>query len=460
MPAIEEYHDLERYQDVLGQLPILQSYTQAVYFFPKPFDVPREQIVRDIHQAITKVRKEVPWASARVINVGKEHGDSGIYRVVACSTPQPPLITVDLSDDFPQYSLIQERKAPLSLIRDGRLLTTILGFPYKIDVDSDEEPAYCLRLQVNFIKDGVLLGFSLFHTIADAQGLLVIINMLSMAMRGEDFPKSTIEAANRDRRGAIPLLGTDEPLLDHSSQIRSPVTVQNPLAASRSSRQARNHIFRFVPAALAAIKELASQKEGFDQAVPFISTDDALCAFYWQRLTRARRHRFPSETPSRFTRQMDGRQLIGLPPEYTGVVSHTAICTLSFETLTNAPISTVASALRRALNNANTPYHLRSIATLIASTVDKSTITYTGNFDPNTDVGSSSWRRFDNPFPEFGSLGRPEFLRRPPTLPFPGSIVLYPSPDGSCDANACLTDEDFAALNTDDEWNEFVEYIG
>lgn len=484
---MEKYQNLDRYQDFLGQLPLLQSYTQGIYFFPQRPEVTRDEIVSSLENAITKVRKAIPWMGARVVNEGKGPGSSGHYRAVPCPAPQLPLFVLDVSEEFPEYSVFQQHKASLSLLPNARRLTTVPGFPHKVDVQPDQEVAYSTLLQVNFVRGGVLLSINTQHNLADAGGFFLLIKAVAMAMRGEEFPVSLIAAANRDRRNAVPLLGPGEPLLDHSNQIRPPVTAKDPVA---STAKARNHVFHFSPAALAAIKEMASTHEGAQAdvkvkdgsqnggappAVRFISTDDAICAFYWKHLTRARgygdQHNQGSQKKTRFTRQMDGRRVMGLPADYTGVMSHTAICTLdAHEVASGWPLRDVAAALRGALDAASTAYHLRSIATLVAGTADRSTITYTGAFDPGLDVGSSSWRSFGSAggvgggggaFPDFGPLlGRPEFLRRPPTLPFPGTVMLFPSADGGCDANACLTEGEFAALAADAEWNEHVEYVG
>lgn len=57
-------------------------------------------------------------------------------------------------------------------------------------------------------------------------------------------------------------------------------------------------------------------------------------------------------------------------------------------------------------------------------------------------------------------LGRPEFMRRPPMLLFPGTVMLLPTADGGCDVNACLNEEEFAALGAEPECNEFAESVG
>ncbi|KLU92893.1 hypothetical protein MAPG_11845 [Magnaporthiopsis poae ATCC 64411] len=102
------------------------------------------------------------------------------------------------------------------------------------------------------------------------------------------------------------------------------------------------------------------------------------------------------------------------------------------------------------------------MATNVAGTADRSAITYTGDFNPDRDVGSSSTRWFQkSAFPDFGPLlGIPEFYRRPPSLPFPSTVLFFPSTEGNCDADVCVTDEDFETLMADPEWTKYAEHIG
>ncbi|KAI1160767.1 transferase family-domain-containing protein [Nemania serpens] len=462
MKGEDEYQDLDRYQDVLGQLPMLQAYSHILYFFPAPPEVPKEQIIRDLEKAITKVRKMVPWMGARVINVGKQPGNSGLYRPIKCPLPEKAIDVVEASgtSGVVTYKLIGERKAPLALI-DTDLLTPVVGYPNKYD-DSDEHPAHVVRLQATFIPGGVIVCFALEHNMGDAGGHFGFVKLIAIAMCGEEFPADLLAQANYDRRRAVPLLEEHEPMLDHSHHRRPAITSSTPLAPA-SSKYARYHVFRFTAAAMAGLKELASQPEGFNKGVAFISTDDAVCAFCWQRLILARfkRGRFPAETQSRFGRQIDGRPALGLPPNYMGDVAHTVSAWMTFGALASAPLATIASCLRARLNETHDLYHIRSFATFIAQEPDKSTITYAGKFNPDVDVGCSSIRGLRGVFPEFGVLGRPEFIRRPPSVPFPSTLVLFPgTPEGDCDAVLCLTDADFETLMADEEWRNAVEYIG
>ncbi|KAL8382496.1 hypothetical protein RB595_006326 [Gaeumannomyces hyphopodioides] len=466
-----DYNDLDRYQDELGQLPQIQSYSQALYYFPHQQDVSRDAIVEKITRAVAQIRAKVPWMGARVICVGKGEGSSGHYRVIPVAPPEPAIDITDLTDASPSYAEIRERKAPLSMIvANAKRVSPVPGYPHRFEVDRDDDPAHCVRLQVSFVRGGVLLSFSIMHTMADAGGMFAYINMVAMGMRGEAIPASLLACVNMDRRGAVPLLTGKDPKepapLDHSHHLRKPLTPWDPLVPRQA---ARNHVFRFTATAMAAIKDLtgAPGAEGWDPAVAFISTDDALSAFCWQRFILARTRRrggfaLPADTRSQFTRQMDGRRLVGLPTDYAAVVSHTARVTLTFAEVATGPLAAVACALRVALNAANTAQHLRSMATFVAGTADRSAITYAGDFDPDRDVGTSSTRSLEKKaFPDFGPLlGTPEFYRRPPSMPFPATVVFLPSTEGGCDADACVTDEDFETLMADPEWTKYVEHIG
>ncbi|KAI1314100.1 transferase family-domain-containing protein [Xylaria venustula] len=453
---MDDYQNLDRFQDVLGQLPMLQTYTQITYFFPRPHEIPSEKIIHDLSNAVTTLRKAVPWMGSRIVNIGKGPGTSGEYKLVKCSPPNPAVDIRNLEGVAPAYEDFRKRKAPVSMI-ESKLLAPVAGFPVPFE-DSDDSPAHAVRVQANFIQGGLLVTFAIQHNVADAGGFSGLINIVATAMRGEAIPSELLEVANRDRRNALVLLGDDEPMLDHSQHLRPPLTAQEPLA---SPGAASYHVFRFTVAKMALIKQMASRREGFDPAVPYISTDDAICAFYWKHWTRVRSRRHGPDTVSRFGRQIDGRRLAGLPPTYMGAMAYTVTCSMTFGEIIEAPLSTAASRLRKCLRQTSTLYHLRSFATFVAREPDKSKITYAGKFNPDVDIGSSSVLSYTGLFPAFGYLGRPEFIRRPPSVPFAGSLVMWPgNPAGDCDAIACLTGSDLEALRADVEWKSLVEHIG
>src|SRR6476620_6077032 len=46
-----DWQDLDRYQDVLGQLPMLQVYAHILYLFPLSENVPHEAVLNDLAEA-------------------------------------------------------------------------------------------------------------------------------------------------------------------------------------------------------------------------------------------------------------------------------------------------------------------------------------------------------------------------------------------------------------------------
>lgn len=460
-----EYQDLDRYQDILGQLPMLQVYSHILYVFPALDDFAQQSLVTQLEAAITKVRDHVPWMGARVVNVGKGPGNSGTYRVIACSKPSKAIDVRDVRDAAPTYAEFESRKGALSMI-DAKLLTPVSAFPARFE-DSDADPAYTVRLQASYIKGGVILDFCMHHNMADAGGHFGFVKLIAMAMRGEDFPPDLLRDANLDRRGLVPLLGPEESMLDHSHHKRPPITEAAPVTGDGGPQKptpARHHIFRFSVATMDKLKELARpDAANGDGDVAFISTDDALCAFIWQRVAAARTKAqgIAPETSSRFARAIDGRGALGIPRNYMGDVIHNVTAFLTFGELLVRPLSSVAAHLRRRLNECNTSYHVRSFATFLAGEQDKSTITYGGDFNPKSDLGCSSIRARKDLFPAFGDLGKPILIRRPPPPPFQGLLVLFPAnEENDCDAMLCVADTVFDALMADPEWAEAVEYIG
>ncbi|KAH8689528.1 trichothecene biosynthesis acetyltransferase [Talaromyces proteolyticus] len=453
----KEWQDLNRYQDVFGQLPMLQAYSHIILTFSMPQNVSQEEIIKDIENAMRKVEEKVPWMAAQIVNVGKAPGYSGVNKYAPCPPAERPVVVKDVSDAFPTYAEVKRLKAPINML-DSAFLSPCSSFPQPFH-GSEEDPARVIRLQVSFINGGIFLNFVLHHATGDAGGHFWLARMIAMAMRGEEFPESFLEEANRDRRKLFPLLGPDEPMLDHSHLLRPPITADNPIVTPTTTTW---HFFRLTAAKMAKLKDLASQKEGFEPGVPYITTDDAISAFCWQRFITARLPRLDLNTVAKFSRTIDGRKSLGISSNYLGDVIHNVQTHVSVKDLTEKPLSTIASRMRKRLNEVSNAYHVRSFASFIMSQPDKSTITYGGRVNTETDIGSSSVRAAELYF-DFGKLGRPDFVRRPclKGVSCPGLLAFLPqNPDGDCDFIAALTEADVAVLNKDPVWTSYVEYIG
>lgn len=466
--------DTERYRDVLGQLPFLKSYTHLLLCFSILDDKDRELIVSSLEDGILKIKSTLPWLGYRVINDGKSS------RLAVCPEFAPPnssLQVRDRSNECPSFSEIVKAKGPFSML-DGSLIAPVVAFPQSYE-ESDLKPAPVISFQANFVNGGLLLDFAAQHNTMDMSGMCQCLHLLAAAMRGDEFSALELEQGNRDRRHLVPLLRPEEPLLDHSHMIRRP----NPLLSSGvPPRPSQNgiinqpvwnwHTFRFSASSLRALKELASQytaspDSDSNQTVAFISTNDALCAFWWQRLSFIRLARSDNtgplkpDQPSMFSRAIDGRTALNIPPEYIGQMIHTCPTKLPIGEVATRPLGYVAAELRRSLKTYNTTQMVRSFATLIARAEDRSAITFMATYDPNTDVGCSSWAHADVYSKEFGKiLGKPALVRRPRFDPLKGVVYLLPKNlDGDIDVITCLTQEDLEGLVSDVKFKKHTERI-
>ena len=454
--------DFPHIQDEVGQLPFLKSYQHMLLCFPVAEKVSRDSLVDSLHDAALKLTTTFPWLAGRIVNEGSGPGNSGRFKLVKCEKFAPPNTIMrikDCSDSCPPYEEISRARGPITMF-DSHVLAPYRAFPEGYQ-DSEDDPAPAALFQANFIKGGLLLNLAVQHNLIDGGGLFQLLKLLATAMRGEEFPEKAVQQGNRDRRKIIPLLGEDEKMLDFS-HLRLPPPSQRPPPRDGPRPPAPWCYFR-VPAEKAKeIKALATKPELFDPAVKYISSNDALSAFSWKRITEIRQRRKPMpDATSKFCRAMDARKAMGVPTEYMGHMVHMATTWLTFKELEEKPLAYIASALRKSVNEVNNEYSLRSFVTLIANEPDKSTIGYGGTFNPDTDVGSSSLSHSDIYGSDFGLLGKPELIRRANFSPLESDVYFWPqTANGDFDLLLNFTEADIEALKHDEEWTSYVNTIG
>ncbi|EAW07078.1 putative trichothecene biosynthesis acetyltransferase [Aspergillus clavatus NRRL 1] len=437
--------------------------------FPAPRDYSGKSGLDDWHDSIlssfmaaaNQLTTAFPWLAGRVID------DSGVFRVVAYEPssifPNSIIRFKDCRSIAPPYDEIVSARGPIRLL-DGKVLAPRTAFPESYQ-ESDEEPAPVLVFQVNLVEGGILVDCAAQHNIIDMTGIEQCFVLLATAMRGEAFPLHAIEQGNRDRRSIVPLLRDGKPRLDHS-QFKRTVSSErpDPTVLGQGSGYFWRY-YRFSRSQLAQLKEQA--QEGFgglppDSQVPYISTNDALSAFCWKRIGTVRLRRGGATTATtKFCRAVNARPAMGVPREYMGDLVIIATSRFALGELAQAPLAVVTAALRKDLQVSNNEYYIRSFATLIANEPDRSIISYGGNFNPETDIGSSSWADVQLYRVEFGPLGKPALVRRPNFAPLKSDIYFMPRTEaGDIDALLCMTEEDFVGLDKDPEWKLYSQYIG
>ena len=257
----------------------------------------------------------------------------------------------------------------------------------------------------------------------------------------------------------IPLLGPDEPSQDHSRLRTSPSESHKPDDAPISWAY-----FHFPASKLALLKATASKTPGDDPLVPWISTNDALAAFIWQRISAVRltRRKKPDDTTT-FQRAVNIRRCFKppLPEAYMGHMVAGTFNSLTFAQIASSDLAALAFMIRRALNEVD-EYTVRSIVTLIDQERDRTTISFAANLDLDRDLMFSSWADLRLYGADFGPLlGRPQLVRRQRFVPLESLIYLMPRTEaGDIDAAICLKDVDLDALRKDTEWTAYAEYIG
>ncbi|KAJ5092598.1 hypothetical protein NUU61_007468 [Penicillium alfredii] len=437
-------------QDVFGQLPRMKGYTHLVLCFAHPPSISRETIVQALEAAARRLTATFPWLAGKVINTGVGPGCTGAFIVEPCYQTENILRFQDRADDCPSYEDIVRMNGASDLL-DGSLLSAETSLPDSY-TETDTSPAPALTLTVSWIRNGLLLNCAAQHNVLDMGGIDQIFGLLATALQGREFGKTAIEINNCDRLTVFPLLGPEEPKCDHG-QMRRPSSLNPSLRSPPPpGPQPAFHHFRFSAAHLADLTNLS--------ATP--STDDALSAFVWKRLSAVRFSlgQLPDAVAG-FSRAVDCRRTLGVPAEYMGVLVVKIFSTMTFKELDNTHLAAVAAHLRRDVQRIRDRYFLRSLATLIAEEPDKSTFNFVPGFRPDTWINASSWASVGAYGLEFGVLGKPAVVRRPRSKPVQSLLYFLPRLEcGDINVLLCLKETEIQGLRSDAEWAHYAEYIG
>ncbi|KAL2844461.1 hypothetical protein BJX68DRAFT_257139 [Aspergillus pseudodeflectus] len=435
------------FQDILGQLPLLKSYTHILLCFSLP-DSHREAALVSLQSATNRLIAAFPFLAGHVVHGGIAPGNSGAFTVEydADNLPGHSILTVqDISGLMPPYRTLSAAQASPSMLPGDIVAGPRPAFPKSY---TDDEPAPVLEIQVSLLHGGLLLDIAAQHNIIDATGIFYIANLLFKLINTKNtnpVPQADLVLGNRDRRDIIPLLPDNEPFpkdldLDIYTGPRPPPI--NPDILS----EFKWYLLHFTPESISSIHtEANSTPPDFVRGIPSVSVNDALTAFTWQCLTRARAGE-ATEPTTQLTRAADLRRAMALTPAYMGHMVRTSNTRLPVRIVTASSLAYISSCLRATLRRDTSPHAVRAYATLLARTPDKSRILYAGGFDPLRDLSCSSVAHVS--IPRFGQLGEVEFVRRPTTGVLPGGIGV--------DAAVCWRVAEMEWLRGDDAWSKRV----
>ncbi|KAL4925143.1 uncharacterized protein BDV17DRAFT_294697 [Aspergillus undulatus] len=404
--------------DVFGQATFLQIYTQLCLAYPVADPASHTTIISTLQKGLERLSKSFPWTAGQVINERASGDNTGVFKIKSFQR-SATLVVNDLSNDssIPTMDVLKKANFPMSLLDESIIAPrrTLPGSP-----DEAGLPSPVLMLQATFIARGLLLTIISQHATMDIIGQGQLMGLLSKACHDEPFTEEEIRAGNLDRRNLIPLLEDYQPGPEISHLI-----IKTPPTTIGS---------------LASLKSLATATK--PPSVPFISTDDALCALTWQAVTRARLPRLTPNTKPTFGRALDARPYMDtIPDTYAGLI---------FSCVSTSPLGITSANLRTTLHPevSNTQHIVRATATVLSRSADRDLIGPTASIDTSTDITTSSWAKINAYSLDFNlGLGAPLAVRRPRFTPVEGLIYFLPKAlDGEMGVAMCLRDEDLEQL--------------
>lgn len=424
--------------------------------FPDQPGSTRDQVLATLDSSAKQVLKAFPFLAGQVVVKGRTTTNSGQYEIVPYQAHQDgtPVRRKDCTELCPSYQEILDADAPFSML-DGSVLCPMKGMGFAYGPET-ELPVFIV--QANFVKGGIILCFASMHNALDMNGQGIVIKMFAQAGRGETFDPSVVETGNRDADTIVPLLKPDETMLPHEN-MRRPSTL-NP-SGPPPSMSAPWKYWRFSAEKLEKLKQIASSGR------TWVSTNDAINALFIQRLTAARVEAglvSPTEDIHLY-RAVDGRSALR-PPVDPGYLGHlVVVAETSWDRAQEAIDSSLADAslnIRDSLKQVD-DFFVRSLATLIDSTEDKSTIFYGVNSKVGRDFLISSWAQLHwLSSCDFGpGLGSPDFVRRANLEDLPILAYIMPKDKkGNMHIGASLPPQDFDLLVKDAKWREYADLVG
>ncbi|KAK7962806.1 uncharacterized protein PG986_003631 [Apiospora aurea] len=444
--------------DGYGQM-LVTIFTQISLCFYMDDASQTPAIIQTLQRGLERLADSFPWLAGQVVCEVAAEGVTGVFNIKPLERT-PRLAVKDLTKDsaIPSLEDLRATGYPMNCLDEDLVAPrrTSSGRP-------GETTAEVFQLQVSIITGGLILTFLGQHQCMDGVGQGQVMHLLSKACRGEAFTEDELRSGNRDLADTIPLL--DDTVWTPGAELRYNRVEPIPAGNAREPKPTGVWChFSFPNESLLALKQMATQ--GLPTTTPYISTDDALSAFVWQSIMRARLPRLQEDSPVLFARSVDIRHHVGISATYPGFAQCTTYHDkFSARQLVESPLGAIAADLRAAIatETSTLAYDARSLATLMDRTPDKSTVSLLGGgFDMTRDVMLNSWANQDAYHLDFGlGIGCPEAVRRPRFDAFQGLVYLMPKrPDGEIGVAVCLSVEDMERLKGYGEFMEFARLVG
>ncbi|KAH7354603.1 transferase family-domain-containing protein [Pyrenochaeta sp. MPI-SDFR-AT-0127] len=463
---------LEMDLDLMGTQPALYKlYTQLAFIFAMPDPALRPFITETITHGLEHLSRNFPWVAGQVENVNLNPIGPPVYKIRSFESI-PRLTVKDYSNttSVPTLEEFTAAKFPMSMLGEETWAPCPTLAPSALDPlnpsEEANEPAPVMLIQINFIRGGVLLCVNMQHNTCDMMGQAAVIAWFSKACRGHDFTKEEIEIGNKNRVNTVPLIVQEgwSPGPELKYQMLPPQPASgfpdpNLVAPSRCSWS----YFDFSATSLETLKDVATKSVPHEFG-NYVSTDDALSAFIFQSVLRARLPRLSSDSTVTFARAVDARRYLNVHHDYPGILQNMTYTSYLLSTLLTVPLGHIAATMRGAINptTSDIAQRTRSLVTLLSQSPENaSRVNFTATLKLDADIMLSSWTKVAAYEWDFAfGLGPPVAVRRPCFIPVESLMYIMPKePNRHLAVAMCLRDEDLDFLKQDTEWNKLATYL-
>ncbi|CAI6014629.1 unnamed protein product, partial [Clonostachys chloroleuca] len=417
--------------------------------FPLETDADYDELYEKLRIGLAHTIRSIPWIAGVI---GPEEGSeikNNRIQIVD-STSGLSFCYRDLTDVLPPYEDLKTNGFPLS-----KLSTDELG---PIGVMA-EPPQPVMKAQASFVKGGLLLSVGIHHAVGDATALDTIVGTWAQntAAANGSGSFSTYDSPSHDRE---PLMNgiSGAPLSDFPEYQLIPAAILQPPQMPPQLPSLVTHVFCFSPQALAKLKCSAAA----------FSTNDALCAFLWSRMTVARWTGGASSPQDDIKNKSSSiwyainirsRTSPPLPSTYLG---NGSMCTttepLAATTLLgDNGLTEAATTIRKSLVAFNSPSRVPLTIGLLSSRPDPTDFALPFNAFLGPNVVATSWTDVKVYERNWGALGFIDSMRVPGEGSDGNIIILPRLRDGSLEAVVGLESEAMSRLLADEQFSKFAK---
>ncbi|KAJ8063561.1 hypothetical protein OCU04_007433 [Sclerotinia nivalis] len=352
-----------------------------------------------------------------------------------------------------------------------------------------------ISAQVTFIPGGMLLSMCFTHLLFDGQSAALIIGLWANLCR--ELQQNPAVAKIREesvKPGENPVVALAKKLKLNYEELKGrpelwevlgldwkksgnlqaeaffemplviPAAAESPL--SPGSSQLVSMIFSFSKSALESLKTTATTPAAEDSR---ISTHDALVAFLWRHILRARLNsndKIPQDKKSMLAVAVNGRKELSIPESHIGNVIFESISSYSIRDVLSgqASLAQLAKTIRQNLNK-NKKLFLEGVA--CASSIPNqalSTLRYLIDDFVSQDILTTSWVKMPYYSMEWGPAfsdngGYIDFFRMPEGQ-FPGGNCIFPRKrNGDVEVVLNMKEEQMRRLISDKEFLEMASLV-